>query len=107
MFTRLQLYILIGCILVASGIFAVYEFWPRPSSYQSDSSMAASATDEDNTQGTNDSTTATETHRVLPETPLPGSYFKLTAKSHTDIEQTGTLNGKIELSLERVITKEK
>jgi hypothetical protein len=87
MFTRLQLYILIGCILIASGIFAVYEFWPKSVSQPSDSSMPASGTDADNTQETNDGTTATETHRILPETPLPDSYFKLTVKSHTDIEQ--------------------
>src|ERR1039457_7383544 len=79
MFTRLQLYILIGCILVAAGIFAVWEFWPKLATQPSDSSMSASTTD---------GTTATETHRVLPETPLPDSYFKLTVKNHTDIEQS-------------------
>jgi len=106
MFTRLQLYILIGCILFAASIFAVCEFWPSSASQPSDSSMPASADDTDNTQGTNDSTTATETHRVLPETPLPDSYFRLTAKNHTDIEQPAS-SQKIDADLELKYTHQK
>lgn len=106
MFTRLQLYILIGCILVAAGIFAVWEFWPKPALQPSDSSMSASATDADNTSGTNDGTTATQTHRVLPETPLPDSYFKLTTKSHTDVEQSAG-SQKVDADLELKYTHQK
>lgn len=99
MFTRLQLYTIIGCILVASGIFALYEFWPRFASRPSDSSKSASAIDADNTPGTKEGATATETRRVLMETPLPDSYFKLTAKSLTDIEQSAG-SQKIDSTLE-------
>ncbi|MFZ1073477.1 MAG: hypothetical protein WAO21_08585 [Verrucomicrobiia bacterium] len=89
MFTKGQLYILAGCILAAACIFAVYEFWLKPPSQQPDSSVVDTTTNSDNTQGANSSTTATESHRELPEPLLPDAYFKLTADSHTDVEQAG------------------
>ena len=106
MFTRLQLYILIGCIFAVAGIFAIWELWPKPTSQPPDSSMSASTTDADKTSGTNDVTTATETNRALPETSLPDSYFKLTAKSHTDVEQSAG-SQKIDADLELKYTHQK
>jgi hypothetical protein len=106
MFTRLQLYILIGCILVAASIFAVWEFWPKPASQPSDSSMPVSATSVEKAQDVNDSPTATEAHQMLPETPLPDPYFKLAVNSHTDIEQS-TGDQKIDADLELKYTHQK
>ncbi len=69
MFSRLKLYIFIGCIVVAAGICAMFAFHTKFQSQPPSSPLAP--------------------HRVLPETPMPDSYFKLTIKkSDTIVDQS-------------------
>jgi hypothetical protein len=93
MFSRLQLYILAGCILVAVGVFAIFSFNSKTQSTLPD---AASSNNAGDSETTNNSVPAVNS-RI--ETPLPNAYFKLSAQNHTDIQQ-GSTHQKIDANVE-------
>jgi hypothetical protein len=88
MFTKLQLYILAGCLLATVAVFAVYEFWQRAPLRGFVLPTSVSGSGSRNSEDADSLATGLKSHRTLPETQFPDSYFKLTADSRTDVKAT-------------------
>jgi hypothetical protein len=105
-FTRFQLYVLIGCLVVAGVAVAAYELLltSKPSAVGESSSTAAPVGNETSENGNRPTTAGSGETR--PETPLPSSYFDLTIKSHTDAELPKGKQ-KIDANIELKYTRQK
>jgi hypothetical protein len=88
MFSKVQVWLLAGCISLAAGVFAFCEIWPRIASQQMTASGPGSPAETDNGPDTNEDTPPPTPQPSVPETPLPDAYFEVTATSHTEITQT-------------------
>jgi len=90
---------LIGFTLAGGCVLAVYEIWLNPSSPANVPALPASSGIAAPAKPGNDAAPEGESRRALPETTLPDAYFKLTAKSHTDISMPAG-NEKLDAGLE-------
>ncbi len=106
MFSKAQVWILAGAVLLACGVAAIYEFWPGAASQQTMASASGSPTDTGPASDANGDTAAPDSRPNVPETPLPDVYFKLTGNSHNLVEGTNG-NQSIEADLEMKYTHQK
>lgn len=88
MFSKLQIWFLVGSILLAAGAFAACEIWLRAAPEPVVGAASDSPADTNITADMAEGAPAPSPARPVPETPLPNAYFKLMISSHNTIDQT-------------------
>ena len=85
MFTRLQVYLLLGCTVLVGGFFALYWFGPSILYRLRSESPSVSEWREPRVAERNAGSMAKK--RSQAPTPLPDGYFKLSAKSRNTVKR--------------------